>query len=1246
MKIAKLFFFSILNLTFFLAGASAYTRMGQNVHWQSSPQYYINLQGAPGITNGSDFWAIQKSFETWRLITTAQILIGYQGTTDVQVAGDDGINLISFADEETPFSSGTIAMTLMTWDNSGFMQDADIVFNPSLKFSTSGAPDAFDIQSVATHEIGHFLGLDHTAIVSATLNPFGRNGSTFQRLLRSDDLIGISVIYPAAGFLASRGSISGNVKLSNVLVFGAHVVALDQNGNSVASAVTDSSGVYEISGLSPGTYSLYAEPLDGPATEDNFISGSGLGAFNTNFGTTFYGDTQAGTNARMVSVSAGTNRAGININVIAAPSDPLNILWPDLGVLTYPGFAGSIEVIGLGFSGGMKFTSKDPSLFWGPASLDSSVDASATLSIGTGAALGEKSLFLGRTGALSALSGGIIVADPAPVISDVSPASGPAEGGTRIHVTGASFRDGMFVSLGGIPLQDVTLLSSTAFEATTPDNSGEPANLLVINPQGISAVKESAFTYLWPPLTIKSVSPLSGVPGTLVTILGSNFHDRAINNQVFFNSIPAPIMASSPGQLLVRVPYNATSGPITVATFGQSITGPVFAVTIPPPSTNSAPGVFSYVDTSESANGAKLPFSASTRDSNDEVVTWMLPFDFTLFTTFFPGGSKISVTNNGWLSLKSSIGTVAEWENMGLPAATVTRADGSPGSIPGNLIAPFFDDLTQDLTGGGVFARTVGSAPNQQFVVEWKGSRRINANGDPIDGNLTFQAILYEGSNDIVFQYQSLQGQSSLGESATVGLQNAQRNSAAQYCFNQSKLYEGAAIVFRFNPMTGSYLVSDNRARQFIPFVTDTLAFRTNLGITNSSSQNAQVTITLYDESGIPFGSRTDTIQALGLKQYNNVVRSLIGTDETAITNQSGAILIDSDRAVTAYATQIDNKSSDPSLFVAKKAGLTDCLIPSTTSVNQFRSSVVIQNTADSPATVTLRQHDQTGTVRAEQKVTISPKGYYASENLHDALELSGVYGPLEIHSLNRAPLVVTSRVYALGSGISGFFEGMDLSRSLQQGILPLTLDNVSFRTNAGIDNLSDSEATVEVKFINQAGTVLGIQTVKVPAHGLFQQNVFKLFGSSNFFADVPGYLMVSSDQPIAGFTSLIDNTGDDPSLSQLISSGETHLLIPSSTNVGSFRSNLILVNLSPTQPAPIKISVRDPNGTLLGEDATQIIPANGFYLVEDLLTSLKIASNYGPLEIQSLNQIPLAAVSRVYSLSQHTSGFFQAVPY
>src|SRR3974390_2378326 len=99
---------------------------------------------------------------------------------------------------------------------------------------------------------------------------------------------------------------------------------------------------------------------------------------------------------------------------------------------------------------------------------------------------------------------------------------------------------------------------------------------------------------------------------------------------------------------------------------------------------------------------------------------------------------------------------------------------------------------------------------------------------------------------------------------------------------------------------------------------------------------------------------------------------------------------------------------------------------------------------------------------------------------------------------------------------------------------------------------------------------------VRIPPHGLFQQNVFQLFGSAPNLLNVPGYLLLNSDQPISGFTSLIDNNSDDPSFAQFLANGSSRFLVPSSTNVGSFRSDLALINLSTTQPSPIQITVRD----------------------------------------------------------------------
>jgi hypothetical protein len=42
------------------------------------------------------------------------------------------------------------------------------------------------------------------------------------------------------------------------------VVAVDANGQPAAHGVTDTRGYYTIYGLNPGTYTIYAEPMDSP----------------------------------------------------------------------------------------------------------------------------------------------------------------------------------------------------------------------------------------------------------------------------------------------------------------------------------------------------------------------------------------------------------------------------------------------------------------------------------------------------------------------------------------------------------------------------------------------------------------------------------------------------------------------------------------------------------------------------------------------------------------------------------------------------------------------------------------------------------------------------------------------------------------------------------------------------------------------------------------------------------------------
>src|SRR3954462_10192218 len=128
--------------------AISYTRItsssGDSPKWSSMPvSFWINQAGSPQIANGSDFEAVLASFHTWEMVPSADIRLNYRGTTSTNRIARDGINLVSFADadDQSLLGSSTIAATFSFFrvqNNTLFFDDADIIFNTSLDFSTSG----------------------------------------------------------------------------------------------------------------------------------------------------------------------------------------------------------------------------------------------------------------------------------------------------------------------------------------------------------------------------------------------------------------------------------------------------------------------------------------------------------------------------------------------------------------------------------------------------------------------------------------------------------------------------------------------------------------------------------------------------------------------------------------------------------------------------------------------------------------------------------------------------------------------------------------------------------------------------------------------------------------------------------------------------------------------------------------------------------------------------------------------------
>ncbi len=96
------------------------------------------------------------------------------------------------------FGSGTVAMTLVSANQvSGEIADADILLNAAHRSFCTGkcGLKAYDLQNTLTHEAGHMLGLDHSALPEATMFGGAPPQELIKRDLTADDEAGICATY-------------------------------------------------------------------------------------------------------------------------------------------------------------------------------------------------------------------------------------------------------------------------------------------------------------------------------------------------------------------------------------------------------------------------------------------------------------------------------------------------------------------------------------------------------------------------------------------------------------------------------------------------------------------------------------------------------------------------------------------------------------------------------------------------------------------------------------------------------------------------------------------------------------------------------------------------------------------------------------------------------------------------------------------------------------------------------------------
>jgi len=169
-------------------------------------RYFVNSAGAPLAGGGSA--EIGRAMAAWTNQSGASIQLQIAGATGNCGIVFDNVNSISFGDclnqLDPPIGcSGIVALTAISWiretrviDGTTFnrLLEADTVFNDGMNCFLGISAN---LAEVACHELGHSIGLGHSAdpasLMWATAHGGGRDAT-----LGADDRAGVLAIYPAS----------------------------------------------------------------------------------------------------------------------------------------------------------------------------------------------------------------------------------------------------------------------------------------------------------------------------------------------------------------------------------------------------------------------------------------------------------------------------------------------------------------------------------------------------------------------------------------------------------------------------------------------------------------------------------------------------------------------------------------------------------------------------------------------------------------------------------------------------------------------------------------------------------------------------------------------------------------------------------------------------------------------------------------------------------------------------------------